>query len=310
MKINITSDNKWSFIFYGIILVLALIQAGNTDILNDEAYYWMYSKHLAWGYFDHPPVIAVLIKLGYSVFKNELGVRLVPILLHLTTIYLLQTLIAPKNLKLFYSIVASIAILHLAGAMALPDTPLLFFTVLFYIQYKHFLNNTNILNTLLLALIIGALLLSKYHGVLVLFFTILANLKLIQNKYFWLCTLISCLLLSPHIYWQIDNTYPTLKYHLVERNSTNYNPLNSIIYLIGLPFIYGPIIGFFLFGALYNFKWCNILEKTMNYNAIGIYLFFLIMSLKGPIEGHWTLISVIPMVYILYNYACRIKKVE
>jgi hypothetical protein len=23
--------------------------------LDDEAYYWVYSKFLDWGYFDHPP---------------------------------------------------------------------------------------------------------------------------------------------------------------------------------------------------------------------------------------------------------------
>ncbi len=30
----------------------------------DEAYYWVWSRHLAWGYFDHPPMIAWIIRIG------------------------------------------------------------------------------------------------------------------------------------------------------------------------------------------------------------------------------------------------------
>src|SRR5690348_9398865 len=37
--------------------------AANTELGNDEVYYWTYAQKLQWSYFDHPPVIAVLIKL-------------------------------------------------------------------------------------------------------------------------------------------------------------------------------------------------------------------------------------------------------
>src|SRR5437879_12781138 len=63
---------------------LRLIAAAFTPITFDEAYYWMWSKHLAGGYYDHPPGVAVVIRLGTMIAGDtELGVRLASILLAL-----------------------------------------------------------------------------------------------------------------------------------------------------------------------------------------------------------------------------------
>ena len=37
------------------LVALRLVAAAFTPITFDEAYYWMWSKHLAGGYYDHPP---------------------------------------------------------------------------------------------------------------------------------------------------------------------------------------------------------------------------------------------------------------
>ena len=65
-------------------MALRLVAAAFTPITFDEAYYWMWSKHLAGGYYDHPPMVAVVIRLGTLIAGDtELGVRLVSILLAL-----------------------------------------------------------------------------------------------------------------------------------------------------------------------------------------------------------------------------------
>ena len=58
--------------FYCCWLLVNLVQAAGTELLHDEAYYWVYSHYPDWGYFDHPPMIALLIKAGYAIFPNEL----------------------------------------------------------------------------------------------------------------------------------------------------------------------------------------------------------------------------------------------
>jgi 4-amino-4-deoxy-L-arabinose transferase-like glycosyltransferase len=51
---------------------------------GDESYYWDWSRRLAPGYFDHPPAIALLIRIGTGLAgATFLGVRLVPVLCNL-----------------------------------------------------------------------------------------------------------------------------------------------------------------------------------------------------------------------------------
>src|SRR6202035_2464844 len=66
------------------LVALRLFAAAWTPITFDEAYYWMWSKHLAGAYYDHPPMVAVVIRLGTMILGDtELGVRLASILLAL-----------------------------------------------------------------------------------------------------------------------------------------------------------------------------------------------------------------------------------
>ncbi|MHC2387314.1 4-amino-4-deoxy-L-arabinose transferase-like glycosyltransferase [Bradyrhizobium liaoningense] len=67
---------------------LRLVAAAFTPITFDEAYYWMWSKNLAGGYYDHPPMVAYVIRAGTMIAGDtELGVRLVSILLALPMSY-------------------------------------------------------------------------------------------------------------------------------------------------------------------------------------------------------------------------------
>ena len=58
-------------------LIVRLLIAALTPLLPDEAYYWEWSRHLAAGYFDHPPAVAWLIAAGTALLgPTSLGVRL------------------------------------------------------------------------------------------------------------------------------------------------------------------------------------------------------------------------------------------
>jgi dolichol-phosphate mannosyltransferase len=55
---------------------LRLLYLGSFELIQEEAYYWNYSQHLAPGYLDHPPMVALLIWLGTHLFgPTEFGVR-------------------------------------------------------------------------------------------------------------------------------------------------------------------------------------------------------------------------------------------
>ena len=83
------NPNEARLVLNTVLIVLALVAlrlvaAAFTPITFDEAYYWMWSKALAGGYYDHPPMVALVIRLGTLIAGDtELGVRLVSILLAL-----------------------------------------------------------------------------------------------------------------------------------------------------------------------------------------------------------------------------------
>jgi 4-amino-4-deoxy-L-arabinose transferase-like glycosyltransferase len=65
-----------------LLCVLRLIAGALLPLSSDEAYYWLWSRHLAAGYYDHPPAVAYMIRAGTTLFGDTaLGVRFGGILL-------------------------------------------------------------------------------------------------------------------------------------------------------------------------------------------------------------------------------------
>lgn len=65
-----------------VLLLLRAIMAAQLPLSADEAYYWLWSLRPATGYFDHPPMIAWLIRAGTFLFGDTpFGVRLAGVLL-------------------------------------------------------------------------------------------------------------------------------------------------------------------------------------------------------------------------------------
>jgi dolichol-phosphate mannosyltransferase len=58
------------------VLLLRLVYLGLPELMEQEAYYWVYAQHPSLSYLDHPPLVALLIWLGTAVFgTSEFGVR-------------------------------------------------------------------------------------------------------------------------------------------------------------------------------------------------------------------------------------------
>ena len=210
-------------IFLLLLIAVNLLQAGFTSLNNDEAYYWMYSKYPDWGYFDHPPMIAIMIKAGYLLFQNELGVRLPVVLSMAASLVMIWSLVEKdpgwknRNILYFVMLVLILPVFNIFGFIATPDSPLIFFSVLFLFAYKRFLNDGSLKSTILIAIAMAALMYSKYHAALLIILVILSNLSLLKNLRFYLAVILAILLFVPHIYWQFINDFPSFRYHLVER---------------------------------------------------------------------------------------------
>jgi 4-amino-4-deoxy-L-arabinose transferase-like glycosyltransferase len=267
--------------FYSLWFLLAVLQAYNTELLADEAYYRKYAQELSWGYFDHPPVVAALIKAGYAILQNELGVRLLFILMNIGFLLIIENLVQPKRLLPYYLAISSIGAFQLLGVLALPDMPLLFFTAAFLWAYKRYLHSDSISNAALLACIIALLLLSKYHGILVIAFTILAHPAIVKRTSFWMLAVVSVALFIPHVYWQLNHGMPSVAYHLSERSAEPYKIEFTLNYLLSILMIFGPVVALVFAWVTIKSKPTGIFDRTLKYLLTGTLAFFFLMTFKG-----------------------------
>ncbi|WP_276479535.1 ArnT family glycosyltransferase [Paraflavitalea pollutisoli] len=289
-------------LFYATWCSLNLIQASCTELFDDEAYYWVYTRFPDWGYFDHPPLVAFLIKAGYSLFPNELGVRFMMVLLNTATIFITQQLLDKKNPWLFYAIASSIAIVQIGGFMAVPDIPLLFFVALFFWVYKRFVGNMDLRWSVLLGINIAFLLYSKYHGLLVVLATLASNPRLFRRYQTYIVAIVALIAFSPHLYWQYTHDFPSVQYHLFERNASSYDVRYTIEYLVGQVALAGPLMGWLLLKAAFDYKPQDVLERALKYTLVGFYSFFLISSFRGRIEANWTVPAFIALIVLSHQF--------
>ena len=118
------------------LLALTLVRlavAASTPLSPDEAYYWVWSRALAPGYLDHPPMVALWIWAGTALAGDgALGVRLLaPLSAALGTVLLADAagrLFPGRGAGLRAAVLLNATLMLGAGAVTMtPDTPLLFF---------------------------------------------------------------------------------------------------------------------------------------------------------------------------------------
>lgn len=188
------------------------------ELYADEAYYWTWSLRPAFGYFDHPPMVAYLAWLG-SLLPGEVGLRtpfalcgaLVVVFAAHTARALSDRPQAPLVAALF---AATAPMLTLGGAVALPDAPL----------EAAFAAATWLLLTargrawLLVGLTAGLALLSKYSAGL-LAVSILAAAPFdpalraqLRTRWPWLGALVAALIFAPCLAWNAAHDFISIRF--------------------------------------------------------------------------------------------------
>ncbi len=93
--------------------------------LDDELYYWCWSKELQWSYYDHPAMTAVLIRASTELFGDTvLAIRLPACAALAGAFAILLSLTRPKAVLLAALVTPPFTF---GAVLMTPDTPLLFF---------------------------------------------------------------------------------------------------------------------------------------------------------------------------------------
>lgn len=161
-------------ILIGTAILLRLAVAASVGPGNDEAYHYLFAVHPDWSYFDHPPMLAVVEAAGLALA----GGRASPFVLRLGFIALAAGstwLMARLTARFFGQWAGFLAAFALsvtgyygiaAAVFALPDGPLVFFTLLTLDRLAAAIESPRGLRPWAwVGLAWGGALLSKYHAV-------------------------------------------------------------------------------------------------------------------------------------------------
>ena len=289
--------------------VLNLLQAAFMDLANDEAYYWYFSKHLDWGYYDHPPMVALLVWLS-AWLPGTLGVRLATTLLQPLYLLLFWHLIRPadasrRDAAIYLLLCFSQPLLQLYGFLALPDAPLMMTTVLFLWAYKRLCVKVNVPNALLLGLTVALLGYSKYHGALVVMLVVLSNPKLLLRWQLWLAAVVCLVLYAPHLWWQYTHDWVSFRYHLSDRAADAYRVNYTLEYLATALVVFNPL---WLWHLVKGFRQSHgDFNRALRFLLVGFLLFFLLSTLRGPVQPQWILPVVFPFIALTFQAVRRTR---
>jgi len=299
---TLTKQQKLVYIVLAALLCINLVQGFLMGLAHDEAYYWIYSRYLEWGYFDHPPLIAPAVGVGYWLIPNELGVRLVCLVMLAAAMWWMWRMTNRRDGLLFLALILSFGLFQVVAILATPDTPLLFFATMFFLAMRRYLKRDDFVSVILLALSMVLMLYSKYHGILVILFTVLAAPRLLTKKTFWGAAALGALLFLPHVIWQARHGFVTIAFQL-GRAGNWFNPDYIVDYVTGQVGMAGIFSGLVLYYVLFfRFRSETTFERILKFNCIGTLAFFLLASLKGRVEANWTIVAYVPLGIIAHKY--------
>src|SRR6202043_1409406 len=201
------------------LVALRLVAAAWTPLTFDEAYYWMWSKHLAGGYYDHPPMVAYVIRLGTLMAGDtEFGVRLVSILLALPMSWAVYRtaaiLFGGQRVAATATILLNVTLMAAVGTLIVtPDAPLLVASSFVLFCLAKVLETGRGAWWLAVGAAIGAALLSKYTAmffgpaILIWLASVPTLRRWLIQPWLYLGGVVALAVFSPVILWNVDGAW-------------------------------------------------------------------------------------------------------
>lgn len=289
------------WLLLGATTAFRLAMAARFGLGIDESHYVIFSRHLAWGYFDHPPMVAFLAALTTLLGKGLFFVRLGPILCSSASLLLLRFLALAlyKDERVSFWALALMLLMpyqHLLSVALLPDATLNLFWCATLLAMWHALKSGKWRFWLLAGILFGGALLSKYHAVL-LPLCLLGYLLFSSERRFWLrraqpyvTVSIGFALFLPNIIWNADHDWVSYAYQLHHGDKGHFSIAKLLGVFGGQLGVWSPIIFVLLIIA-----WIGIVRKRalgesdrfVLWTSLPIFVFFMGIGTFGKMLPHW-----------------------
>lgn len=266
----------------------------------DEAQYWTWAQHLAWGYFSKPPGVAALIAASTALFGDGiLGVKALAMLcypLAAAACWAIARRLYDARVA-FWSAVAvlTLPMFSWLGLFVSTDALLTLFWALALWAYLRALASDAWADWLLLGVVCGLGLLSKYTmaawlGAAFLHLLAFHRTRLASLKP-WLAAGLALAILAPNIYWNVANDFPTLKHTAdITLNKKAGGGLKALGEFWAAQWIsFGPVLGsiFFILLAQVRQSWRDDRTRLLLWFALPLWAVVSAQAMKSSANANW-----------------------
>ena len=293
----------------GAIALVALqaFAAWRLELTFDEAYYTLWSRGLAFGYLDHPPMVAFLIRASTALFgDSELGVRT----LTLTLTGALPAVIAWIAWRLFRSAeTAALAVLMwiaaplvIAGAVFVtPDAPLVLFWTLGLAALTELWRTGRARWLFAMGLTLGLMLMSKFTaaffaaGAGLAFVTTPSLRRWLRSPAPWAALALAAAIFSPFVVWNAEHGWATFLKQGGRAAASGFTPSYVVELVVAQILLVNPLVFAALIAAVAGISWRKPVEPGSPDEARRLLIgtiapaaaYFLVHALHDRVQGNW-----------------------
>lgn len=235
--LNTYTHKACGLIFALLICRLLILWLNPLGLHGDEAQYWTWAQSLDWGYFSKPPLIAWIIAATTHIFGDyEWAIRLSSPIIHSLTAWIIfltardlwDTKVAFFATLLFLLMPA----LWISSSIVSTDVALLLCWALALNGWLRLRRAPNLFAAIQLGIAIGIGCLAKYAmiffpiALIISLFFDPTSRQIVRSRYIIWSGLISLLIISPNIYWNVNHDFATVSHTASNTNWQNGISLN------------------------------------------------------------------------------------
>lgn len=287
------------------MVALRCLVARHVDLETDEAYYWLWSRHLAISYFDHPPMVAYLIRFGTALFGDTVfGVRSMAIVCVIAAsgaVYALTVVLFDDRrlgvlAALWFNMMPHTAFFSI---VMYPDTPAMLFWLLCCLALALVWKSGRGAWWYAAGAAMGLLLLSKYTGVF-LFAGVALWLVASPQMRPWLkrpepylAALLALVLFSPVIVWNAEHHWASFAKQFGRALDTTDGGLGEAADFVGVQALFvSPLIFMFAVAGLAVATARGWLRQEADWLLLAVaaapmLVYFLIHALSAEVLAQW-----------------------
>ena len=317
---------RWAAAILVLGTIFRLWYSTHLELVGDEAYYWLWSRHPDWCYLDKGPVIAWFISAGTAIFgQTVFGIRLFATLLALGTgigIFLLARRLFSAQVAFWSVLLSALAPLFAVGATLMTiDTVYIFFWTLAALTFWYAKDETRPRWWLVTGCLVGLSMLSKYTGAIeLLSFLGFCAWDPPSRRHFRgvalpAMLLVVALFLIPVVLWNWQHGFPT-SHFLVHRGALDeqmrLRPLEVLSFLGQQAGVISPVLFLGLLAAVCWPRFAPTPRAQTGYLLalfLPLFLVYLFLSFQKASQANWAAAAYVSGLILVAAKWCQAVRI-